>query len=1103
MPQSTLDAASAATTHPFPPADTFRRRHVGPSDADIASMLQALGFSSMGDFLKATIPDGIRLRRALEITDPTNGGGFAERGEFEAIEALKRVAGKNQVFRSFLGMGYHDTITPPVILRNILENPGWYTQYTPYQAEIAQGRLEALLNFQTMIADLTGLPLAGASLLDEGTAAAEAMTMAHGIVDPDGANSRNEFFVAEDCHPQTIAVIEGRAKHLGIKVVIGNVATASFGASTCGVVVQYPTTDGRIEDYRGIAAKAHEAGAMVIAAADLLSLALITPPGEWGADICIGNSQRFGVPFGFGGPHAAFIATKSEFVRKMPGRIIGVSRDSHGNPALRMAIQTREQHIRRERATSNICTAQVLLAIIAGMYGAYHGPEGVKAIASRVHRMTAALSEGLRKLGHDVGTKAFFDTLRVKLGGGVKASDVHAAAQAKRMNLRSYADGSVGVALDECTTEQELATLLACFAGGKSAPAVSALGNAASPVGTFRRTSEFMTHPVFSRYHSETEMLRYIFKLMSRDLSLAQSMISLGSCTMKLNATSEMIPVTWPEFGRIHPFVPKEQAQGYVEMCRMLENWLSEITGFAAVSLQPNAGSQGEYAGLLVIRAYHEHRGDVQRDVCLIPETAHGTNPASAVVAGLKVVAVACDEMGYIDLNDLKAKAAEHEKHLAALMVTYPSTAGIFEESIKELCEVVHKHGGQVYMDGANMNAQVGLTRPGDIGADVCHLNLHKTFCIPHGGGGPGVGPIGVAAHLKDFRASGVASRIGRSPCDPAGVGRRLRQREHPADFVGLHRPDGRRGPAAGDRGGDPERQLHGPSAQGPLQGRLRQPKRPSGPRVHHRLPSVRPLRRHQDRRRGETAHRLRVPRSDHELAGARHAHDRTDRERVEGRDRPLLRRPHRHSRRDQGDRGRQGPEGRQRPEARPAHRGRGLKRRLEARLLPREGGVSGEVAPRLQVLATRRPGGQPVRRPEPRLRVSADGGVCVTSGDGWFTAEAGGRGAQKELRGMIDARATRPESISFRPPRPQRLCGERLPCVTRIGHGAPHTLTPVESSHASPHGSLPPIQIKPWQRRCPALPEQLEVGVSARCELDVPNAGWPDESDDDRRRRA
>jgi glycine dehydrogenase len=777
MPQSTLDAASAATTHPFPPADTFRRRHVGPSDADIASMLQALGFSSMGDFLKATIPDGIRLRRALEITDPTNGGGFAERGEFEAIEALKRVAGKNQVFRSFLGMGYHDTITPPVILRNILENPGWYTQYTPYQAEIAQGRLEALLNFQTMIADLTGLPLAGASLLDEGTAAAEAMTMAHGIVDPDGTSGRNEFFVAEDCHPQTIAVIEGRAKHLGIKVAIGNVATASFGASTCGVVVQYPTTDGRIEDYRGIAAKAHEAGAMVIAAADLLSLALITPPGEWGADICIGNSQRFGVPFGFGGPHAAFIATKSEFVRKMPGRIIGVSRDSHGNPALRMAIQTREQHIRRERATSNICTAQVLLAIIAGMYGAYHGPEGVKAIATRVHRMTAALAEGLRKLGHDVGTKAFFDTLRVKLGGGVKASDVHAAAQAKRMNLRSYADGSVGVSLDECTTEQELATLLACFAGGKSAPAVSALGNAASPVGSFRRTSEFMTHPVFSRYHSETEMLRYIFKLMSRDLSLAQSMISLGSCTMKLNATSEMIPVTWPEFGRIHPFVPKEQAQGYVEMCRMLENWLSEITGFAAVSLQPNAGSQGEYAGLLVIRAFHEHRGDVQRDVCLIPETAHGTNPASAVVAGLKVVAVACDEMGYIDLNDLKAKAAEHEKHLAALMVTYPSTAGIFEESIKELCEVVHKHGGQVYMDGANMNAQVGLTRPGDIGADVCHLNLHKTFCIPHGGGGPGVGPIGVAAHLKDFLPGHPVSRpesAGRhaiQPVSAAGYG--------------------------------------------------------------------------------------------------------------------------------------------------------------------------------------------------------------------------------------------------------------------------------------------------------------------------------------------
>ncbi len=759
MPQSTLDHAPSTSAHPFPPTDVFRRRHIGPSDADQGAMLKTLGFASMEEFIRSTIPESIRLRRPLNLPDPTNTGGFAERGEFETIEALKRVASKNQIHRSFLGLGYHDTITPGVILRNILEAPGWYTQYTPYQAEIAQGRLEALLNFQTMIADLTGLPLAGASLLDEGTAAAEAMIMAHAVVNGD-SGTRHTFFVAEDCHPQTIAVIEGRAKHLGIKVAIGNPLSTEFGPEHCGVLVQYPTSDGRVEDYRAVAEKAHKAGALLVAAADLLALTLLAPPGEWGADVCIGNSQRFGVPLGFGGPHAAFIATKSEYIRKMPGRIIGVSRDSHGNPALRMAIQTREQHIRRERATSNICTAQVLLAIIAGMYGTYHGPDGVKAIATRVHRMTCGLAAALRELGHDVGTKPFFDTLRVKLGGGMKAADVHAAAAAKHFNLRHYGDGTVGVALDECTSEAELIALASCFAGSKQAPGLAAMGKAAStiPAG-LKRSSSFMTHPVFHRYHSETELLRYINRLMSRDLSLAQSMISLGSCTMKLNATAEMIPVTWSEFGRMHPFVPKEQALGYHEMFTQLESWLAEITGFSAVSLQPNAGSQGEYTGLLVIRAYHEHRGDKHRDICLIPETAHGTNPASAVVAGLKVVAVSCDEQGYIDLADLRAKAAEHAANLAAIMVTYPSTAGIFEESIKEVCEIVHKHGGQVYMDGANMNAQVGLSRPGDIGADVCHLNLHKTFCIPHGGGGPGMGPIGVAAHLAEFLPGHPVSR--------------------------------------------------------------------------------------------------------------------------------------------------------------------------------------------------------------------------------------------------------------------------------------------------------------------------------------------------------
>ncbi|MFO0827499.1 MAG: aminomethyl-transferring glycine dehydrogenase [Phycisphaerales bacterium] len=757
----TLDATPAASTHPFPPLDTFARRHIGPSERDQAEMLRSLGFASMNDFIAATIPSGIRLARPLELRDPSNASGYAVRGEFETLEALKRIASKNTVARSFLGLGYHDTITPPVILRNILENPGWYTQYTPYQAEIAQGRLEALLNFQTMIADLTGLPLAGASLLDEGTAAAEAMTMAHAIVNGD-SGEKHVFFVAEDCHPQTIAVVETRAKHLGIKLVVGNPATFEIGADCCGALLQYPTTDGRVEDYRGFTEKAHKQGALVVAAADLLALTLLVPPGEWGADICIGNSQRFGVPLGAGGPHAAFIATKSEYVRKMPGRIIGVSRDSHGNPALRMAIQTREQHIRRERATSNICTAQVLLAIIAGMYGTYHGPEGVKAIATRVHRLACSLAEGLRKLGHDVGSKPFFDTLRVKLGSGLAASAVHAAARSKGMNLRAYGDGSVGIALDETTSEADVVALFSLFAAGKPVPTIASVASAASNIpSTFQRTSAFMTHPVFARYHSETELLRYIFKLMSRDLSLAQSMISLGSCTMKLNATSEMIPVTWTEFGRIHPFAPKEELAGYHEMFAQLEAWLAEITGFAAVSLQPNAGSQGEYTGLLVIRAYHEHRGDTHRDVCLIPESAHGTNPASAVVAGMKVVAVACDEMGYIDIADLKTKAAEHAANLGAIMVTYPSTAGVFEEGIKEICEVVHKHGGQVYMDGANMNAQVGLTRPADIGADVCHLNLHKTFCIPHGGGGPGMGPIGVAAHLADFLPGHPVARPG------------------------------------------------------------------------------------------------------------------------------------------------------------------------------------------------------------------------------------------------------------------------------------------------------------------------------------------------------
>ncbi len=746
---TTAPTSTAPATTTLGPTDTFYRRHIPHTAAETSTMLGTCGYPSMDPFIKAAVPATIRLAREIEIDDPTISVRGVERGEAETLAALHELGRKNKIFHSYIGMGYVDTVVPGVILRNILENPAWYTAYTPYQAEVAQGRLEALLNFQTMISELTGLPLAGASLLDEGTAAAEAMNMCQGIT----GETRTKFFVAEDCHPQTIAVVETRAKWLGITVVVGNPAKFEPTAEFCGALVQYPTTDGRIECYRSLTEKTHAAGALVVAACDPLALVSLSTPASWGADIAVGSAQRFGVPMGFGGPHAAFIATSEAYVRKLPGRIIGVSRDSHGNRALRMAIQTREQHIRRDKATSNICTAQVLLAVMAGMYGVYHGPEGLKKIADRVHRLTLTLARGLAKIGHDFGNGAFFDTLRIKLGGGITANDVLAAAAAHRINLRSYGDGTLGVTLDEATTLADIDALLEVFAGGKksavSAASIEATTGCIPPV--FARTAPFMQHEVFARYHGEHEMLRYINKLVSKDLSLVHSMITLGSCTMKLNATSEMIPVTWPEFGQIHPFAPRDQWQGYAEMFRTLENWLCEVTGFAGMCLQPNAGSQGEYAGLLVIRAYHEHRGEAHRDICLIPTSAHGTNPATAVVAGMKVVPVGCDAEGNIDLADLAAKASEHAKNLGALMITYPSTHGVFEEGIKEACAIIHKHGGQVYMDGANMNAQVGLTSPGHIGADVCHLNLHKTFCIPHGGGGPGMGPIGVAAHLKDF----------------------------------------------------------------------------------------------------------------------------------------------------------------------------------------------------------------------------------------------------------------------------------------------------------------------------------------------------------------
>jgi glycine dehydrogenase len=721
--------------------DDFSRRHIGPGDEDVAEMLPVIGVSSLDELMDQTIPQSIRFRQPLGIGPA--------RGEFELIEELRGIAAKNTLLRTCLGMGYSDTITPPVILRNILENPGWYTQYTPYQAEIAQGRLEALLNFQTMVSDLTGLPLANASLLDEATAAAEAMVMCRRVVEED----RPAFFVADDCHPRTIAVVKSRAKAIGMECVIAPTAKADLSnRKFCGILLQYPTTDGSVFDYSAVISAAHAGGALVVMAADILALTLLKPPGEFGADIAVGSTQRFGVPIGFGGPHAAYLATKNEFARKMPGRMVGISRDSAGNPALRLAVQTREQHIRRDKATSNICTAQVLLAVIAGMYAVYHGPGGLRAIARRVHGLTTALSAALRKLGHSPIDHPVFDTLRVRVNG-LPIASVLSAAKTAGFNLRDFGDGSIGISLDETTTRQDVQAILESFSGGATLRVnIDQLATEAPPYpAALARTSPFLTHPVFHQHKSETEMLRYIFRLMSRDLSLAQSMIPLGSCTMKLNATSEMIPVTWPEFGRLHPFAPADQAAGYAQMLSTLEGWLAKITGFAAVSLQPNAGSQGEYAGLLVIRAYHESRAQGTRTVCLIPVSAHGTNPASAVAAGMQVVPVACDELGNIDLEDLKSKAREHRETLGAIMLTYPSTHGVFEESVKEICRIVHDNGGQVYMDGANMNALVGLCRPGDMGADVCHLNLHKTFCIPHGGGGPGMGPIAVASHLAEF----------------------------------------------------------------------------------------------------------------------------------------------------------------------------------------------------------------------------------------------------------------------------------------------------------------------------------------------------------------
>ncbi|MEM7151230.1 MAG: aminomethyl-transferring glycine dehydrogenase [Myxococcota bacterium] len=725
-----------ATSSLLSPTDTFVHRHIGPSDLEIAKMLEVLGCTDLDALVDSTIPADIRLNGPLDIGPA--------RGEAELLDELREEVGRNRTLRSFIGMGYYGCLVPTVIQRNILENPGWYTAYTPYQAEIAQGRLEALLNFQTMLADLCGLPLCNSSLLDEATAAAEGMALCHRV----GKGKRSVFFVAEHCHPQTIAVVQARAEALGLEVVVGDQDATDFGAlDLFGALLQYPDTEGRIVDISSVVERVHATKAKVVVATDPLALTLVRPPGEMGADVVVGSSQRFGVPMGFGGPHAAFMVTREEYRRQVPGRMIGVSRDADGHVALRMAMQTREQHIRRERATSNICTAQVLLAVMASMYGVYHGPDGLRRIAQRVHGATALLVRGLSAAGHTVGEGAYFDTITVQ-HGKLDADAVMAEAEAAGFNLRKLDDQRVGIALDETVTSADLQGLLAVFGASTD---LDESGLDATYAEGVARSSDFMTHEVFSSYQAEHELLRYIHRLQAKDLSLTTSMIALGSCTMKLNGTSEMVPVTWPEIGGLHPFAPESQTEGIRAMIARLEGWLSNITGFYRVSLQPNAGAQGEYAGLLTIRAYHRARGDGDRNVCLIPVSAHGTNPASAVMAGMKVVVVACDDNGNIDVEDLRAKADKHADRLAALMVTYPSTHGVFEVAIREICSIVHDRGGQVYLDGANMNAQVGLCRPGDYGADVCHLNLHKTFCIPHGGGGPGVGPIGVGEHLAPF----------------------------------------------------------------------------------------------------------------------------------------------------------------------------------------------------------------------------------------------------------------------------------------------------------------------------------------------------------------
>ena len=1002
--------------HAIEMRDDFASRHIGPTPQDVDAMLETIGVSTLDDLLDRTIPASIRDDEPLALDPPLT--------EREAVETLRAMADRNRPLVSMIGMGYHGTVTPPVVLRNVLENPAWYTAYTPYQAEVSQGRLEALLDFQQMVMDLTGMELANASLLDEATAAAEAMAMARRVSKSKSAR----FFVDADCHPQTIAVVRTRAAPLGIDVVAGDPYEAfgrdAFDGDVFGVLVQYPGSSGTLCDPSAIVERVRAVKGLAIFAADLLALCLVEPPGAFGADVVVGSAQRFGVPMGFGGPHAAFFATRDAYKRQTPGRIIGVSVDARGRPALRMALQTREQHIRREKATSNICTAQVLLAVMAGMYAVYHGPERLRAIAGRVHRLAKALAAGLAAAGREVVTGSYFDTITVRVPG--EAAALAARARDAGFNVR-LADGDhIGLSLDETIRVEDVRGIIAALgagvgggeagilhsgAGGEDSgvPAVDAGGGdteapgagaaggssvdvealaAAAPdvIGALARKSPYLTHPVFHAHHSETEMLRYLRRLAAKDLALDRSMIPLGSCTMKLNATAEMIPVTFPGFAALHPFVPADQALGYRELCAGLERMLCAITGFDAVSLQPNAGSQGEYTGLLCIRRYHRSRGEGGRDVCLIPASAHGTNPASAIMAGMRVVVVACDANGNVDLADLELKAHEHRERLAALMITYPSTHGVFEEGIIDVCNVVHEHGGQVYMDGANLNAMVGLCRPARIGADVSHINLHKTFCIPHGGGGPGMGPIGVRSHLAPYLPdhpvvggvnpaadpSGTVGTVSAAPWGSAGIlpiswayiammgARGLRRATEVAilDANYVAAPARRRVPGALHRRNLP-RVVH-------RRERLR------GARVHHRPAPGEDIMRGDGRRRREAARRLRVPCPDDVVPGAGHPDDRADGERIEGRARSLLRRDAGDSRGDRGDRGGNDRVRRQRAGPRPAHLGPARRGALGSPLLEGAGVLPAARRARGQVLAAGRPHRQRLRRPPPRLRLPA-----------------------------------------------------------------------------------------------------------------------------------